>query len=95
MTSYSQLEKKLYRACIGSGFSDDEMVRALTAALVGIMVSNSVKDWRQRSKQLAKFAIYDIIDGVIDTEAQKAFGAELCSLLARAHGNDDDQGGPA
>src|SRR5262245_17490448 len=76
MITYNQLEKKLHRVCIGSGLSDDEMIRALTATLVGIVISSTGDP--QRWKQMAKAAVYDILEGVsINTQEAKALGAEL------------------
>jgi hypothetical protein len=77
--SARQLEKKLDQACRDSGLSDDEKVRTLTAVLVGIIVSSTVTGDYQRWKQMAKFAVYDIFDGIsINTEGAMALCAELC-----------------
>jgi hypothetical protein len=79
-----QLENKLDRACRDSGLSDEEKVRALAGTLVGTIVFSTVTVDYQRWKQIAKFAVYDILDGVsINTEEAMA----LCASELYASGD--------
>jgi hypothetical protein len=92
MISYGQLKKKLNRACLDSGLSDDEKIHALIRTLVGIILSSSgVADgWHQRSRQMAKSVVRTIIDEVsFDAEEARTLAAELVRGMAPINLNEE------
>src|SRR5262245_37872342 len=96
MITYMQLKKKLHRACLDSGLSDDEVIRVLTETLLENIIFRSpiTGDSQQQLKQIAKSVVYDILNGVsVDTEAAKALYAELYYSLRSGPAQEDKRHG--
>jgi hypothetical protein len=80
--SYSQLVKKLQRACTGTDLGDDEVIRALIEVMVGAMTMTTGAGgggW-PRLRRIARTAIFAIIDGVTDDLDE---ATALCGALSR------------
>lgn len=65
-TPRRQLEKKLYRACIGSDVSDEEMIDAVNATLIAVILNLDRPRWEGMAKTVARNILveFDVRDEV-------------------------------